>query len=166
MNPFKSFPQENIHIEKPNGVIAGPYKATFTGSLIVIWNEKADIEECDKILRPLPSGKDECSYVTEATFYQKASSIPPHYQIKFTKSKIKSNSHSSDNSVTIQNAHSVQIGDNNTQNIINSFQALMTQIDSSSALPEEKEEAKSLLAKLIKHPLVVSILGAVASSVL
>ena len=68
--------------------------------------------------------------------------------------------------ITINGAQSVQIGDFNTQNVINSFQALKNQIESSSATAADKEEAQSLLSKLFSHPLVTSILGAAAGVVL
>lgn len=68
--------------------------------------------------------------------------------------------------ITINGAQSVQIGDHNTQNIINSFQALKNKIETSGAPEEEIEEAKSMLSKLISHPLVTSILGAAAGAVI
>ena len=165
MPPFDSFPKEEARIEKSDKSVVGPYKATFAGSTIVIWDEKADVEEGDTILRALPNGKDERSFVTEAKFFQGMHSIKAHYQIKFTKggqSKMQSPSHN----ITINGAQSVQIGDYNTQNIINLFQALKNKIESSNATPEQKEEAKSLLSKFITHPLVTSILGTAAGAVL
>jgi hypothetical protein len=68
--------------------------------------------------------------------------------------------------ITIQNAQSIQIGDNNTQNIINSIQVLKNHIESSTVSAEEKEEAKSLLSKFLSHPLVTSILGAAAGTIM
>ncbi|MGU5715015.1 hypothetical protein [Aeromonas taiwanensis] len=85
MNPFSSFPKDDARVEKSDGSVVGPYNATFAGSTIVIWDAKADIEEGDVVLRTLPSGKDERSQVTQATFFQKMHSIPSHYQIKFKK---------------------------------------------------------------------------------
>lgn len=166
MPPFDSFPKEDARIEKANGSIVGPYKSTFAGSTIVIWDEKADVEEGDTILRLLPSGKDERSLVTEAKFFQSMHSIKAHYQIKFTKGVAAKMQKSPSHNITIHGAQSVQIGDYNTQNIINSFQALKNQIESSSASPQEKEEAKSLISQLLSHPLVTSILGAAAGAAL
>ena len=59
MNPFSSFPKEDARVEKNDGSVVGPYKATFAGNTIVVWDAQADIEEGDVILRNLPSGKDE-----------------------------------------------------------------------------------------------------------
>ena len=57
-----------------------------------------------------------------------------------------------------------QIGNGNTQNINNIFNQLIQDIDNSQASTEEKNEAKTRLAKFLEHPLVNSILGGVAGS--
>lgn len=57
-----------------------------------------------------------------------------------------------------------QIGDYNTQNIVNSFEALV-KIEATDSMPEQKEEAKGILRKLLEHPLVISVLGAAVGGV-
>ncbi|KHT22172.1 MULTISPECIES: hypothetical protein [Pectobacterium] len=57
-----------------------------------------------------------------------------------------------------------QVGNGNTQNISNVFNQLLQQIEDSSASDEEKQEAKSRLAKFLEHPLVGSIVGGLAGS--
>lgn len=57
-----------------------------------------------------------------------------------------------------------QVGNGNTQNIHNVFNQLLQQIEMSSASDEEKQEAKSRLAKFLEHPLVGSIVGGLAGS--
>lgn len=57
-----------------------------------------------------------------------------------------------------------QVGNGNTQNIHNVFNQLLQQIEASSASEEEKQEAKSRLAKFLEHPLVGSIVGGLAGS--
>lgn len=158
--------KEEARVEKPNGDVIGPYKALFAGNTIIIDNPKADVEEGDTILRLLPNGKDERSYVTEATFYSTGSGrTGPHYQIKFKKGGVPVE-HKPVQNFHINNAQSIQIGDFNSQNIVNSFEALVNKIESSSATPEEKEEAKSLLEKFLSHPAVVSVLGAAAGAII
>jgi len=164
MNPFGVFPNESTRVEKKNGSIAGPYKAIFAGDTIIIPDAQADIEEGDVLIRKLPNGRDERSIVTGATFYQKIRSIPPHFQIKFKKWSEKDMQQKPSHNITINSAQSVQIGDYNTQNIINSIQALKNQIEASPGTIEQKEEAKSLLSKFMSHPLVTSILGASAGA--
>lgn len=157
--------REDARVEKPNGDVLGPYKAMFAGNTIIIDDPKADIEEGDSILRLLPNGKDERSYVTEATFYNMGvGRIGPHCQIKFKKGGTPVG-HKPVQNFHISNAQSIQIGDFNTQNVVNSFEALVKKIECSSASPEEKEEAKSLLSKFLSHPVVVSVLGAAAGAV-
>ncbi|MCS0445090.1 RIP homotypic interaction motif-containing protein [Vibrio diabolicus] len=156
---------EEARIEKVNGDIIGPYKASFAGSVIIIDDQTADVEEGDTILRQLPNGKDERSIVTEATFYNTgAGRRGPHYQVKFRKGAI-SSEHKPVQNINISGAQSIQIGDYNNQNIINSFEALSEKIDSSSASEVEKEEAKSLLSKCLSHPLVVSVLGSAVGTI-
>ena len=65
--------------------------------------------------------------------------------------------------INFHGSSNVQIGDHNTQNIINVFNDLIQKIESSSASEEEKNTAKSLLGEFLKHPLVTSIVGAVLS---
>ncbi|MGQ3660654.1 hypothetical protein [Citrobacter braakii] len=57
-----------------------------------------------------------------------------------------------------------QVGNGNTHNIHNVFNQLLQQIETSSASDEEKQEAKSRLAKFLEHPLVGSIVGGLAGS--
>lgn len=157
---------EQARVEKPNGEILGPYKAMFAGDTIIIDNPKADVEEGDTILRQLPNGKDERSLVTNATYFDSGiGDFGPHYQIKFKKG-VNSVENKSVQNFHINNAQSVQIGDFNTQTIVNSFDALVQRIESSSVPHEEKEEAKTLLSKFLIHPAVVAILGAAAGSVI
>lgn len=57
-----------------------------------------------------------------------------------------------------------QVGNGNTQNIHNVFNQLLQQIEDSAASDQEKQEAKSRLAKFLEHPLVGSIVGGLAGS--
>lgn len=77
---------DEARVEKPDGTIYGPYKASFPGKTIFILDENADVEEGDVVLRVLPNGKDERSVVSEVTFYKKGvEGVGAHYQIKYTK---------------------------------------------------------------------------------
>lgn len=57
-----------------------------------------------------------------------------------------------------------QVGNGNVQNIHNVFNQLLQKIEESGATNEEKEEAKSRLAKFLEHPLVGSIVGGLTGS--
>lgn len=156
--------KEEASIEKKDGTIIGPFKAAFTGETIIIFDKTADIEEGDTVLRRLPSGRNERSFITKATFFSRGvTGTGPHYQLKFKKG-LESEMQKSQ-TININGAQSVQIGDNNIQNIINSFEALVKKIEAADSSPEQKEEAKGILRKLLEHPLVTSVLGAAAGSV-
>lgn len=157
--------KEDARIEKSNGQVVGPYKTVFAGDTIIIIDPMADIEEGDAILRKLPNGKDQHSIVTSATFYnQGVGSLGPHYQVKF-RTGVESGMQKPTQQINITGAQSVQIGDYNTQNIINSLEALVKQIEALPATSAEKEEAKSRLRAFLTHPLAVSVLGAVAGAI-
>ena len=155
--------QEKAFIEKQSGQVVGPYDAMFTGGTIIIMDACADVEVGDTVIRQLPNGNDERSVVSESKFLRVGigSSRDGHFQIKVRESaKTISQPHAQH--INISNAQSVQIGDHNTQSIINSFEALITKIEAADSTPKQKEEAKSLLGSFLKHPLVVSVLGSVA----
>lgn len=59
-----------------------------------------------------------------------------------------------------------QVGNGNVQNIHNVFNQIVKEINDSSATDEDKAEAKGRLAKFLEHPLVGSIVGGVAGSLL
>lgn len=78
--------QDDARVEKPDGTVVGPYKASFPGRTIFILDKNANVVEGDVVLRTLPNGNDERSVVSEANFYKKgAAGIGAHYQIKYTK---------------------------------------------------------------------------------
>jgi RIP homotypic interaction motif len=158
-------PQENARVEKKDGSVVGPYKTSFAGDRIYINDVQADLEEGDVVLRTLPNGKDERNIITNATFWGAGLGHPARYEIEFKKGGTSEMQKPASN-ITILGAQSVQIGDYNTQNIVNVLQALSARIASSDATPREKEEAKSLLSNFLSHPLVTSILGAAAGAVL
>lgn len=163
---FDSFPSEDARIEKKDGSVIGPYNAIFAGNTIVVKDAHADIEEGDVVLRKLPSGKDERSEVTAATFFNQHGSLPAHYQLKFRKGAPKEPAKAG-NTIHIHGIHGgqVQIGDHNTQNIVNALQELKNKIDSADASPEQKKEATGLLRNLLTHPLITSVLGGLAGGI-
>lgn len=157
--------KEDARVEKSDGTVFGPYRAMFPGSTIFILDETADVEEGDTILRELPNGKDERSVVTEARFYRDAPEFGAHYQVKYERGGSATRKEPSQQ-INISGAQSVQVGDHNTQNIVNAFDTLVKTIESAEASQAEKEEAKSRLKQFLEHPLVVSVLGASAGSIL
>lgn len=161
---FNSFPNEIVKIEKQDGSIVGPYKAIF-GKKTTFTSVEIDIDDGDILVRQLPGGKTERYVISETTFDQGLISIPPHWTCTTTKASI-ANAPKAAPNIVIHSAHGVQIGDNNTQNIINYIQALQEKIDSSNAPDKEKAEAKSRLANFLEHPLVTTLLGVSATAIL
>ncbi len=68
------------------------------------------------------------------------------------------------NHININAQSNIQIGDNNSQQIVNSFQILSKAIEDSEASHEEKLESKSLLVKIAENPLISSLLTGVGSA--
>jgi hypothetical protein len=162
--PLNTFPAENARVEKKNGAVVGPYKATFAGDVIIVKDALADIEEGDVILRQLPNGRDERSHIIEVNFYNSMTAFGAHYQLKIQKAGT-SEMKNPTNTFNIHGGQ-VQIGDNNTQNIVNALNALKEKIDAADATPEQKSGAKELLSNLIAHPLITSVLGGLAGAAL
>jgi hypothetical protein len=65
--------------------------------------------------------------------------------------------------INIHSASAVQIGDSNTQQITIAIQSLVEKIENSNGSDLEKTEAKNLLQKFLKHPLVAAVVGAAIS---
>ncbi|MCD5327859.1 RIP homotypic interaction motif-containing protein [Chromobacterium piscinae] len=157
------FPKTDAFIQKPDGPVFGPVPATFTGGTILIEDDAVNIAEGDTVIRKLPNGNDDKHYVTKVNFYPGGNGvIGSHYQIEFTKTMHTK----SPPQINIHTAQAVQIGDNNTQNIANAFEALIKNIDNSNASPAQKEEAKSLLKQFLGHPLVSTLVGAGVTALL
>lgn len=73
------------------------------------------------------------------------------------------------NSVNISNSsgiHGVIAGNNNQQTVSQCVAELARIVDSSSASPAEKAEAKSRLRSFLEHPLVAAVAGAAATAAL
>jgi hypothetical protein len=158
MMPFNDFTDEveQVHIETKSGKIVGPYRALFAGKTIVL-DSQADVEDGAVVIRRLPNGKDERCYVTDYDFCRGMDGIEDHYQVEFRKGNPPELPKPS---TTFNiNGGQVQIGDNNTQNIINALQDLKGKIEGSAATSEQKEEAQSRLNSLLAHPLVNTVLG-------
>ncbi|WGE51149.1 hypothetical protein NYR68_01810 [Actinobacillus equuli subsp. haemolyticus] len=165
MNGILNKMKEDFYVQKKDGSTKGSYQGSFTGTVIIVSDIKADIQEGDVIIRTLPNGNYDRYYITEVICYsQSLGGIPAHYQVKFTKSPPSQQLERSVQNINIHGTQSVQIGDHNIQHITNTFNELIQKIDSSSASETEKQQAKSLLNQFLTHPLVVSILGSAAGA--
>ncbi|WP_329840716.1 hypothetical protein [Stenotrophomonas geniculata] len=154
--------KQDAFIEKQSGEVKGPYQATFAGTTVILNDPTADVDSGDYVIRTLPGGKAERSYIESAPFYDVGiGGFGPHFQLKIgTPPTTQHRPHT----INIQGSHSIQIGDHNTQNVVGAVQTLTHAIDASSGTEDEKAEAKSRLAKLLEHPILASVLGGLAGA--
>ena len=68
--------------------------------------------------------------------------------------------------INVHSSSNVQIGNNNSQSIVNELENLARLINESNATPEEKKNAHSKLTSFLNAPAVSSILGGVMGSLI
>jgi len=126
-----------------------------------VFDNTLDISEGDLIDRPLPNGKAERYDIIEVNYTTEFHGIPGHVDmtvrkqgslVPFQKSRVVNN-------ISINNSQGFQIGDHNTQNIVDAFKQVIERIENSPGTPEEKAEAKSRLSHFLKHPLTSAVIG-------
>ncbi len=88
------------------------------------------------------------------------------YRLEAGLIKKSTTNNSMSHNITFNSPANVQIGNQNTQTITQTFNAIIEKIDSSAASPAEKEEAKSKLRAFLENPLVASIVGGVVSGII
>lgn len=153
--------------EKVSGERSGPFKTKFGANQLTIFNDKLIVDEGDFAIQKLPNGREEQFKVTDVKYSSGMRRIKPHYVLQITKaSKIEQEKKvAASNTFHIHNSN-VQVGDGNVQNIVNSFEQLAAEIDSTDATPVEKEKAKGELKSLLTNPTVAAILGGAVSGLL
>lgn len=171
MNPFAHLQNDTVYIEDNAGTRSAPYKTAIgskNGLSATIFEATLDIEEGWKLIRPLPSGKEDTFTILEANYSPGLSSIPAHWTLKLRKDSSMLNNPKSPQATTINitNSQGIQIGDHNVQHIASSLIGLVEQIESTNMPISEKAEAKGLLRDLMSNPVVASILGGATSGVL
>ncbi len=168
MSPFRSLLNDTVFIVKSNGHRLGPFKAAVSADSITIMEKAIDVDEGDHVAREIPSGKEEIYLILSADYSHGLRSIPPSYTLKVRKTTAlpARSVDAKSTTINIHNSTGVQVGDYNTQQIQATFNEIVERIDRSSGSPEAKAEAKGRLAAFLQHPLVTSVLGAMAGSVL
>lgn len=159
------FKTEDADIIKPNGIVFGPYKATFAGDTIIIKDKTAIIDVGDQVSRKLPNGTNEIRTINSVNFYDHGTTIGPHFQLNVRQIPA---SQAFNN--TTQNIHvhggNVQIGNQNKMEFINNIKYLVETIEKSNSSPQEKSDAKELLKKFLEHPIVTAIAGSAVTALL
>ncbi|HEL4846215.1 MULTISPECIES: hypothetical protein [Stenotrophomonas] len=99
-----------------------------------------------------------------ADFREDFHGIPGGYDLKLQKEqKIHRTPSSVVNNVNITHSTGIQVRDRNLQNLQAAFVSLEKAIDAQNAPAESKADAKAKLNALLQHPLVLAVLGGVAS---
>ena len=171
MNPFSNLLNDTVYVQASDGTKSGPYKTAIGskgGLSASIFENTLDVEEGWKLIRPLPSGKEESYTILEANYSPGLHAIPPHWTLKLRKdsSLVTSQKPSQSTTININNSQGIQIGDHNVQHIANSLVGLVEKIEASNAPAHEKAEAKGLLREMLSNPVVAAVLGGATSGVL
>ena len=158
---------DNAFIENKSGDRLGPFKTKFGATKLVVFNDKLVVSEDDIVIQPLPNGTEERFVVTDVQFNSGLGRIKAHFSITVIKeTKQQREKKLASNTTFHINNSNVQVGDGNIQNIVNSFEQLVQEIESSNATAPEKEEAKGLLKSLISNPTIASVLGGAVSGLI
>jgi len=155
---------DKITIQKASGEVLGPFQAQLSPGKAIIPGGNIDIEEEDKVLRELPTGKVESYTAMEVNYNAGVRNRRlQHYSLRIQKdsSLLKAMPQPSTN-INITGSQGVPIGDYNTQNVRTVLEAMVSQIDQADAPDKDKTEAKSRLKAFLTHPLVTGILGGAA----
>ncbi|MBE9397102.1 hypothetical protein IOQ59_07485 [Pontibacterium sp. N1Y112] len=165
--PFKEMMTDDVFFEDSGGNRSGPYKTKFGTDTLRIFNDQARIEEGDIAIQTLPNNSEVRFVVQDVQFSSGVEAIPACYTVHIVKeSKQNKEKAVSGNTTYNINAANVQVGDGNTQNIVDAFQELAAKIEHSGATPQEKEEAKGLIKGLLSNATIAAILGGAVSGLL
>src|SRR5688500_16469793 len=146
MNPFSELCNDTIYIRHGDGRATGPLKSAFSQNKFTIFDPTLDVSEGDIVERPLPNGKAERYDVVHVHYSQGLHAIPPSYELQVRKQGSLVQFHKpSVTNISISNSQGFQVGDHNTQNIVDAFKQVIERIDKGPGTPEEKKEAKSRL---------------------
>lgn len=160
MNPFEIFIKESILFHHKNGSATGPFKAIFSKDKFTVFDLSLDTSEGDTLDRTLPTGKHERYDVIHVAFQQGLEEIPASIDIKVRKQgSLVSLPHSKIMNVSISNSQGFQIGDHNTQNIVNALKSIIDKIENSDSTPESKIEVKTRLRAFLEHPITSAVIG-------
>jgi hypothetical protein len=160
MNPFANLCNEEIHIRHKDGRQSGPLKVVFGKGTFTIFDGSLDVSEGDCVDRPLPNGKAERYDVVRVEYTHKFHSIPAHIDLTVRKQGALVNFDKAKTvNISISHSQGFQVGDYNTQNIVDSFKQVIERLAGGPGTPEEKAEAKSRLKAFLEHPLTSAIVG-------
>ena len=113
---------------------------------VTSWAMGEMIKLFEKQIVMLKAAKDVLALLKDSNLYRQEAGLPK--KKKMGKQNIK-----------ITGATNVQVGDYNTQQIVQTFSELVKQIEESNAPKEQKDDALSKLSEFVNLPLVASVVG-------
>lgn len=161
---LRSLQNDKVFVEKADGSRTGPHRTAVSQGSATIFDEQLDVNDGEKLIRPLPNGREEVYLILSAEYSPGLHSIPPHFNLKLQKTTAVQ-AHPKHTTVNIHHSTGIQVGDHNVLNIQNALNELVQRIEDSAAPPEQKAEAKGKLAAFLGHPLVSSVLGGIVSGI-
>ena len=176
MSAFDQLATDQVKLVKLNGSASGPYKAIVNGNKIEVFDETVPVDDGDTIIRLLPNGREENYRILDSQYSEALGPIPASYQLKVEKvGALRTGTAHSGGAVIKHTNHinvtggNVQIGSGNQQTNSTTLNLTIGQIQSaieqSNASAEQKQEAKSRLARFLEHPLTSTVVSALVSSV-
>ncbi|ART83180.1 hypothetical protein CBP31_11625 [Oceanisphaera profunda] len=163
MRPLAGMKKDEIFLEVNSDERIGPFRTAFTNKSVTIYETSISVTEGDKVIRPLPNGREEFYTILETHYSSGLSAIPAHYTLKISKDSAITpppNVGNTTNHISISNSQGFQVGNYNTQNLELVLNQLVEHINNTDASREEKEEAKGRLDSFLSHPLVSTVVGA------
>lgn len=158
-NPFQGLLTDKVSILKADGTEIGPYECAITGSSCTIMDESLDVDEGDDVLRTLPNKKVETYKILNVEYTPKFHGIPSAYELTIEKSSSLLPKQKGGTTINISQSHGIQVGDHNTLAISSGLESLIAEIERSSSDMQSKQSAKNALASLLRHPIVVAVVG-------
>ena len=162
---LRDLQNDKVFIEKADSTRTGPHRTAVSQGSAIIFDEHLDVNDGEKLIRPLPNGKEEVYLILSAEYSPGLHSIPPNFNLQLQKTTAVRPAPPKHTTVNIHHSTGIQVGDHNVVNIQNALNDLVQRIDSSTAAPEQKAEAKSRLAEFLAHPLTISVLGGIISGI-
>jgi len=160
---------DQIFLEIRGGEPRGPFGASVQGNKIFTEETSVDFEEEQIVFRKLPSGRPERYKITNAHWAEGMGMS--HWQLDVVKvdsqglPKGSGGSRAAGSTINISGSTGIQIGNDNTQNLIQSLNAVLEAIDQSDSPEGEKKTVRSIINDLVSHPLFTAIAGGVAGGI-
>ncbi|MDM5271968.1 hypothetical protein PGH07_07240 [Sulfurovum sp. zt1-1] len=165
---LEKFYTDDAYILDEHGNKSGPYKTRFgSGKTLTFLDEMLEIvvDTGYQIIRPLDDGSEMVFNVIAYDFQEKINRIPPQHILKI-ENAYEPHVETEPVRKNVDDFNVFQAEDNKVINIPDSLIELIERINASDCTLEEKEEAKSVIKKLLENPTVSAILKDAASGLL